>query len=302
MKSILLLAILAAVTFSSRADALKQNLVPANSRWILHLDAEAFRKTRIGAMIVEDKAESKVRQVKQDSKLNLDFSFHKVGAITAFGPMVGDQKDGVMIVQTTADVRGDLEKLIGFKELNGNGEPPVSRLSANGVEYYRLGNDLNAYQAGEKTWLLGKNRASLEAARGVVLGKAAALKDAPFLKYPGVTNSFFFLAVADTGSAGNQLPAQAKILQKAEGGRLAIGEQTDKLVINLALKAKETRTITEMQQLVQGLIAFVRLAQAENKDLNALVSGANVTTNENYVSVDLSFPLDRAMEKVREQE
>jgi hypothetical protein len=302
MKRILMLAAVMAVAFSARADALKQNLVPANSRWILHLDAEAFRKTRIGAMIIEDKAESKVRQVKQDSKLPLDFSFNKITAITAFGPMVGNQNDGVMLVQTTADVRGDLEKLIGFKEMNGNGEPPVSRLSANGVEYYKLGNDLNLLQAADKTWLLGKNRGSLEAAREVVLGKSAALKDAPFLNYPTMTNGFFFLAVADTGAAGNQLPAQAKILQKAEGGRLAIGEQGDKVLINLALKAKEAETITEMQQLVQGLIAFVKLAQADNKDLNALVSTAAVTTNQNYVSVQLSFPLDRAMKKVRENE
>lgn len=297
-----MLAAVVAVGFSARADALKQNLVPANSRWILHLDAEAFRKTRIGAMIIEDKAESKVRQVKQDSKLPLDFSFNKITAITAFGPMVGEHKDGVMLVQTTADVRGDLEKLIGFKEQNGNGEPPVSRFSANGVEYYKLGNDLNLLQAGEKTWLLGKKTASLEAARDVVAGKAAPLKDAPFLNYPAMNNGFFFLAVADTGAAGNQLPAQAKILQKAEGGRLAIGEQGDKVLINLALKAKEAETITEMQQLVQGLIAFVKLAQADNKDLNALVSSAAVTTNQNYVSVELSFPLDRAMKKVREQE
>src|SRR5215213_5405966 len=100
MKTMLFLAAALALALPSRADGLKQNLVPANSRWVLHLDAEAFRKTRIGAMIIEDKAESKVRQVKQDSKLDLDFSFNKITAITAFGPMVGDQKDGVMVVQT----------------------------------------------------------------------------------------------------------------------------------------------------------------------------------------------------------
>src|SRR5688572_16010268 len=236
MKRILLLAALAAITFSGQADALKQNLVPANSRWILHLDADAFRKTRIGAMIIEDKAESKVRQVKQDSKLDLDFSFHKISAITAFGPMVGEKNDGVLLVQTTANVRGDLEKLIEFKEQNGSGEPPVSRISANGVEIYKLGEDLNAVQASEKIWLIGKNRATLQAAREVAMGKAEALKDAPFLDYPTVTNSFFFLALADTGNAGDKLPAQAKILQKAEGGRIAIGEQNDKVLINIALR------------------------------------------------------------------
>src|SRR5437868_7872517 len=130
MKKIFLAAAFA-FAFAARAEGLKQNLVPANSRWILHLDGDAFRKSRIGAMIVEDKCESKVRKVKEDTRLDLDFSFKKINSITAFGRTVGEHKDGVLLVETTADVRGDLEKLIGFKEKNGSGEPPISRITAN---------------------------------------------------------------------------------------------------------------------------------------------------------------------------
>ena len=291
-----------AIALPTRADGLKQNLIPANSRWVLHLDAEAFRKSRIGAMIVEDKAESKVRQVKQDTKLDLDFSFNKITAVTAFGPKVGEKNDAVLLIQTTADVRSDLEKLIGFKELSGNGQPPISRITANGVEIYKIHDELNLVQAGENRWLLSKNKAGLQAAREVALGKAEGLKDAALLNYPAVNNSFFFVALADTGSAGDSLPAHAKILQKAEGGRLAIGEKDDKIVFNLALRAKEAETIAEMQQLVQGLVAFVKLAQPDNKDLNTLVSSPSITTNQNYLTVDLSFPLNQAMQKVREKE
>src|ERR1041385_2037926 len=112
MKTIFFLVTALAIALPTRADGLKQNLVPANSRWVLHLDVEAFRKSRIGAMIVEDKAESKVRQVKQDTKLDLDFSFNKITAVTAFGPKVGQHDDGALMFQTTAYVRGDFEKLI----------------------------------------------------------------------------------------------------------------------------------------------------------------------------------------------
>jgi hypothetical protein len=302
MKTKLFLAAAFALALPISADGLKQNLVPSNSRWVLHLDVEAFRKSRIGAMIVEDKAESKVRQVKEDSKLPLDFSFHKITSITAFGPKVGEQNDGVLLVQTTADVRGDLEKLIGLKELSGGGEPPVSRITANGVEVYKIGEDLNAMQAGEKTWLVGKNKATLAAAREVAMGKAEGLKDPAFLNYPALANSFFFVAVADTGTAGDKLPAQAQILRKAEGGRVAIGEKEEKILINVALRSKEPQVLTEMQQIAQGLVAFAKLAQPDNKDLNALVSSAAVSTNDNYLSVELSFPLNRAMEKVREKD
>src|ERR1041385_8166102 len=106
MKTMLILAAVVALALPAQSDPLKQNLVPANSRWVLHLDVEAFRKSRIGAMIVENKVESKVRQVKQDTKLSLDFSFNKITAITAFGPKVGENHDAaVLLIQTTADVR-----------------------------------------------------------------------------------------------------------------------------------------------------------------------------------------------------
>src|SRR5690349_18655790 len=137
-KMTLILAAAFVLALPARADALKQNLVPANSRWILHLDAEAFRKSRIGAMIVEDRCESKVCQIKSDIHLDLDFSFSKVTTMTAFGPMVGKHNNGVLLVQTTADVRGDFEKLIAFKEQSGNGEPPISRISENGVDLYKI--------------------------------------------------------------------------------------------------------------------------------------------------------------------
>jgi hypothetical protein len=300
-KSLFLAAILA-MALVARGDGLKQSLVPANSRWILHVDGEAFRKSRIGAMVIEDKCESKVRQVKQDTKLDLDFSFSKITAVTAFGPIVGEHNNGVLLVQTTANIRSDLEKLIGFKEQNGNGEPPISRISADGVEMYKIHEELTLVQASDKMWLIGKNKANVLAARDVVLGKAEALKDSALLNYPTVNNSFFFLALADTGSAGDKLPAHAKILQKAEGGRLAVGEKDNKVLFNLALRAKQAETIAEMQQLVQGLVAFVKLAQPDNKDLNAFVSSAAVNTNQHYLSVELSFPLDRAMQKVREKE
>jgi hypothetical protein len=301
MKNIFLTIAILTAALTARADGLKQNLLPENTRWLLHLDGEAFRKTRIGAMIIEDKAEEHIRRLKEDTKLDLDFSFKKVNAITAFGPRVGEQNDGVLLIQTSADLRGDLERLIAFKEEH-NGQPPVSRVSANGVEMYKLGEDVNAMQASDRMWLIGKNKTTLLTARDVINGKAPALKDAKFLNYPTLTNSFFFIAMADTGSAGDKLPAQAQILKKAEGGRVSIGENGDRLLLNLALRAPDSDTIQKMQQLAQGIIALVTLSQSENKDLITLVNSASVSTNESYLSINLSFPLQRAMQHVRERE
>lgn len=302
MKKLTILCSVAAAILSTHADVLKQQFVPPNTRWLLHLDADAFRKTRLGEMVVNEKVNPKIREAEDATKLDFSFRAQKIASITLCGPKVGEEKDGVLILETTADIRGDLEKLIAFKQVNGGSEPAIARLSVNGNDLYTIGADLNAMEAGKGIWIVGKSKTSIQSAREVVLGKSDALQDASFLTYPAVTNSFFFLAVADTGGAGDKLPAQAKILQKAEGGRVIIGESGEKLFLNLALRSRDADTLAQIQQVVQGLIAFVSLAQADNKDLSALVSSASVSSSKDIVSVNLSFPLDRAMKKVREEQ
>lgn len=302
MKSFTLtLAAAAAILSSSQADVLKQNFVPSNTRWLLHLDADAFRKTRLGAVVAAEKVNAKIKEAEDATKLDLSFAAEKISSVTLCGPKVGEEQEGILILETTADIRSDLEKLIGFKEMNGGKEPQISRLSVNGNELYTIGEDLNAMEAAKGVWVVGKNKAVVQSAREVVMGKGSALKDDSFLSYPAVTNTFFFLAVADAGSAGDKLPAQAKILQKAEGGRVVIGESGEKILLNVALKAKDAETITQIQQVVQGLIAIVSLTQPDNKDLTTLMGSAAVQSTSNTVSVSLSFPVDRAMKKVREE-
>lgn len=286
---------------AARAGALKENLVPAETRWLLHVDGDALRKTRIGALVIDKKFEKHVRKLEHDAGTNFDFSFNKVGAVTIFGPKVGEDKNAVLILQTTADLRADLEKLIGIKESNGNGQPPISRISINGAELYTIGEDLNAMPAGPGVWVVGKSKTAVQDAREVALGGAPSLKRKSFLDYPAVTNSFFLLAVADTAAA-DKLPAQAKILQKAEGGRIVIGESGEKLFLNLALRSKDSDAVKQIQQVIQGLISFIALTQAENKDLVTLANSASVSSAEDLISVNLSFPLPRAMEKAREEE
>jgi hypothetical protein len=303
-RSFLLLGILAATAAATPAlaGALNQNLVPAGARWLLHLDAEAFRQSRIGAMITEEKFESQVRKAEADAKTDFSFSFTKVTAVTAFGARIGDgsDKDGVLMIQTPADVRSDMAKLIAIKEAGTTGEPPISKIAHGDATTYSIGHDLFLMDGGPNVWLLGKSKTALEGARQVAIGKAAALTDAEFLKFPAPENTFFFMAAADTGSTGAKLPAQARILQNADGGRIVIGELGDKLFLNLALKSKDTGTIQKIRDVLYGLKALAALTASEDKDLAALTSSAAVSATDHVVSVNLSFPVKRAMERARE--
>lgn len=295
----ILLLVLAALP--ALAGGLNPNLVPANARWVLHLDGDAFRKTKFGAAIVDEKLESHVRKAEKDAKTDFSFSFKTITAMTAFGTKVGEgDHEGVLIVQTPADLKTDLSKLIAIKELSSNSEPQVSKLADKESDVYLLGKEIYLMSGASNCWFLGKHKPSVEAARKVVAGTAPALTKVDFLEFPKVENGFFFLAAADTGSAGTRLPAQAKILQNAEAGQIVIGEASDKLFLNLSLKAKNADTLTQIGEVLRGLKALVTLANTEDKDLSTFVNTAAISQDENILTVNLNFPVRRAIEKSRE--
>src|SRR5687768_2248172 len=98
----------------ARAEALDPKLVPADAKWVLHLDAEAFRQSKLGAMLVKDVLEPKVQKAENDLKSDLNFSFRKISSLTAFGARIGEgaDREGALVMRTTADFKPDLQKLI----------------------------------------------------------------------------------------------------------------------------------------------------------------------------------------------
>lgn len=299
MKKLILILGIAVATNSARAEGLDPKLVPANAKWVLHLDADAFRQSKLGAMVVKDVLEPKVEKAETDLKSDLNFSFRKISSLTAFGATMGEgaDREGALFVRTSADIKQDLQKLIALKAASGGGDgPAVSKLD-DGSDLYSVG-DLFATEAASNLWVVSKSKKSLNAARDVATGKSGGGLPSKMTAYPGITNSYFFLAVAETAAEG--LPAQAALLKKAEGARFAVGERSDKLFLELALKAKDDSVRTQLQQALQGLIAFISLAKPDDKDLMSLANSAAVANTDGFVTVSLSFPLERAIQKVRE--
>ena len=64
----------------------------------------------------------------------------------------------------------------------------------------------------------------------------------------------------------------------------------------MALKAKTTAVVTQMQQVIQGMIALASLAQSDNANMTQqLADSAKVSTHGDVVTLNLKFPADQAM-------
>ena len=144
--------------------------------------------------------------------------------------------------------------------------------------------------------VVSKSQRQIELARDMMAGKKAKLdSNKLFTSFPGVSESFFFLGVADAFSDAGGNPPQAKILQMADGGRIVLGEQRDQLSLNLTLRGKTAEVTKQIQQVIEGMVALVSLGQPDNQDLLQLAKSTKVSSTAEMVSLNVDYPVAKVL-------
>jgi hypothetical protein len=135
----------------------------------------------------------------------------------------------------------------------------------------------------------------------VLQGKAANLSSAEtFEGFPEVSDGFFFVAVAEGFNRLAPIPPQAQVLQMAEGGRIVLGENAEKLFAHVALKTRTQEVSTQLQHVIQGALALISFANSQQEELVQLARSAKVTGGDRLVSVSVEYPVKQLLELVDE--
>jgi len=297
-----------------QAAPLRQELVPADAKWLVHIDVDNFRSTRLGQILISQMVDKKLEQPLAEAKknLNLDLDPKKIHSFTAFG--TGYQKppdaNGILIIQTTlavVDIAHDLlKRQTNLTQMTAG---PLQKLQDEPFALFSLKNEVFFSPQSSGLLLVSKSRSQLEQALQVVQGKTGHMKTSGvFADFPAIGNSFFFLGVAEGfntmnlggdkegGGIGTHLPPQAKILQTAQGGQLMMGERQKQVYISLALKAKNPEGAGQMQQVIQGMAALLALSQANNP--NAFLPVIQVTTNHRMVNASVEYPVTNVLKMI----
>ena len=302
------LALTIACTASVQAGSLSQKEVAADAKWLVHLDLENLRHSKLGSFLtkefLEKHLDQKLGELKAQLNASLDLDLKKIASITAYGTdyQKKPEANGVLLIQTGQNVEKIVDSLLGalFAAIPDEAARPVKKLQQEPFVGYAVGNDdLFASIHNQTVLLLGKSRAQIEKARNVLLGKAPNLVgNNAFSGYPKLENSFFFLGIAEAFNDTANIPPQAKVLQMADGGRLVLGEKKDHLFLNLALRTKTQEISNQIHSVVAGLIAFAALSQTDNQELQQLAQSIKVTNQNNLVTVNLEYPVAAALEKL----
>lgn len=285
------------------AGPLQKKHLAAETKWLIHLDVENFLATQIGEFIGKEIVDKQLAQPTRDfqQKLGIELDWRKIRSLTAFGTdfKSSAQDTGVLLIESSFDIAKSLEMIIEKQsDTATKNRVPLSKVHDSSFPLYTI-HEVFGTPAGADLFLLSKSKAQLENARQVVMGKAANLVAARnFPAFAETSKGFLVVNLADGFGAATKLPAQVSALKDAEGGQIVAGEKATNVFLNLALHARTTTSATQMQQVVQGLVALATLSQNENKDLQRLAQGIKVSGSDKIVTVNVEIPASDVIAKV----
>jgi hypothetical protein len=301
---LLTLAVAGFTSLTSFAGPVPSSQVDSTAQWLLHLDLDAFRASQIGGKIVADRIEAPMAKAAAQIKaeLGVDFDWKRIHGATVYGTTFAKpgQAKGVLVLDTDLDLKAGLDAAIAKQPEGNSGRLRLIETGPNPV-YWVKDEAYIAVVAGGPV-IAGKFEDEVRRARDVVLGSVPNLAAAnPFAGYPEAASGTVVYGAAQGLTDNVPVPPQAQILKKADGMRLAISEAGGNVAVNLAMKTKTAEVAQQVQQVVQGMMALAVLGQNNNPDLQELIQGLKVSGSERLVTVELNYPVAKALQKMEEK-
>src|SRR5688572_29409013 len=98
MKRIIFLGFLVALPVW--AGPLQKSEVSGDAKWLVHLDFDAFRQTRVGTFFGKEIVDNQLAALKKELKFDFNKLFQQIHSVTAFGDYQGGpEKNGVALIK-----------------------------------------------------------------------------------------------------------------------------------------------------------------------------------------------------------
>ena len=293
-KTLLSIVALALSVAASQAAKIDKASISKDAKFVVHLDLDAFRASKIGTTVLE-----KIREDKGGEK------FDALAEIIGFDPLSaihgatlsgnGEEDNGILVVKHKADNA----KLLAFMKLDEN-----YRKSEHGKHEIHGVGDRSDGERGyisfvnDTTAVLAPSRELVGVGIDLVNGKGAAIKVPSSLESAGKkTKNAFLVAYANVEDLKDYIDNES-VNQMAKRAALSLGESDEKLILSISVDALDADAAENMENMVNGLIGFARLSQDENPEVKDILKGLKVTRNEATVSIRFSIGVDKLFELI----
>jgi hypothetical protein len=285
--AMVLALMLAATTF---AAPINKAAISGSANWYLHGDYEAFAKTKISQLVRAELAAQGIEQKLAEFKVI--FSFHPIDDIKNITIYGRDKDPAKFLVVMQGQFNKDL--LLNLVKSNPN---------YTSAEYGTFAIHAWADQKGDKleprfgaffndnTVVIGGAKEAVTTGLDVLAGKAESAAGKTLVGEP-VKGAFLTVTAEKVGDIVKD-DQNAAVFQQAQRLTLALGEKEGRTFITGALATKTPEEATTINQALQGMLAFVKLATQEKMPKVTELANAMKIVAEN-ASVGLHFEWDTA--------
>lgn len=299
------------LALASLQAAYNPAIVGADARWVVFVDLDALRSSTLGKEFVT--AIEKEQSQATGGVIGLDISkvLKTVGSLTAYGTNLSkDPKavDGALIAQGTEELRKIAESIMlqgtlahpdVFSEVTDLPFPAYALSDPKAPEGERM--QVVVAFPPEPIVVVSKSKTQVVKACEVFRGRSASLQRlgaSPLGRLAeNASGAFLFAAsVVPTEPLFPQNAPQARILQLANSGAIALGERGADSFIHAELLASSDQSAEKLMKILQGLSAMVSLAESNDRQLSDFLNSTMVSREKQNVILHLAYPSDRLVQ------
>lgn len=276
---------------SSPAAPLSKSQVPADSKWVMHLDMNQFASSQTGRILAGGQSDGKRFQTmltRYRNLLGVD-PLKDIASLTLFGNEVTGNR-GVALINGSLNAKQITKQFSTYPQYSTkkNGQLTVQTwldkssgkpLWASFFNSRQLILASDEFSLVNTAWVLGGDRPNLAASKN------------PALPFPEVQPGSFFTAV--TKGYSGTTPTQAMILRNTESANMQISENANIVDGTLLLNADSPETAIQIQQILNGLMVSSGFADSESP-LAKLAELSTISRTGNTMSLKIHCPAGEA--------
>lgn len=293
-------------TQATDAAPLKSKDVAAGAKWVMHVDFDAMRESKIGGTMREkclagEEAQEKIKKFQEDTGVDITKDLH--GLTLYDTKFVKDS--GVAIFRAS---HLDQKKIVAkFKEKHPDaksekhGDVTISTWTEKKGEHER---QVSGALFGRETILFADDAKKVAAAVDVLTGKAESLSaESPLAEE---TAKGTFVVTRGVGMNKEKTPFPSQVMRRSKQFSLAIGERGSEMFAQGMLVAPSGDSAAKVREVIEGFQALGQLRFGEDskegsllRGLTVAVAGGTVVTEWRGSGDDVAALMVRQHEKMR---
>ena len=307
------------LVFSANANAQTSISVPSDSKFVLQIDLQALKSSKVGSSLFEMAKKAAMDEVgkKIDAK---DMSIDKIKEVVGMDPF--EEIQGIVIC--ASDYEKPEKSLLGMvrlKKTTGNIEglllalPGYTKSEHRNYEIHGASPDKNANvfgaihknSAGNNTLIVGANKSSVTGLLDSLDAKAAESKSLKSVELSSDRKVIAQMQILELPIEKLGKGPQANIAALLSSMMVSVSEEEDELEVQAAMQTGTDKKAEQIRQSIQGLGAMVELfASMDNQDddvKNVLkfIKKIKVTQDGTAVSVRMRVPSAEIAEMLKKE-